>query len=119
MLDDMITLQKCECYADFNVYVNNTIRNLYNFVAAIVLRFNLVPKYILTQFCPFSVLVQSSCTKPELDAEGAEMECMQGSSHPKWSKQQSNDIDTEKQESREILNKKVQTLDYEAEGTFF
>ncbi|KAL3524472.1 hypothetical protein ACH5RR_017306 [Cinchona calisaya] len=57
---------------------------------------------------------QSSCTKPELDAEVPEMECMHGLAYPKWSKPSSN-MDLEKQEVYQNLNKKMQGSNNDAQ----
>lgn len=56
---------------------------------------------------------QSSCTKPEQDTEGAEMECMQGLSHPQWSKP--GNLDIEKREGCDTASKIVQAADDGAE----
>ncbi|XP_071929283.1 two-component response regulator-like APRR5 [Coffea arabica] len=58
---------------------------------------------------------QSSCTKPEQDTEGAEMECMQGLSHPQWSKQ--SNLNIEQQEGCDNASKKVQVSDNGTEGS--
>lgn len=65
------------------------------------------------------MVVQSSCTKPELDTEGAEMECMQGVSHLKFTKPLSGNMDIEKQEGFQNLDEKVQASNVEADGKFF
>ncbi|KAL3521715.1 hypothetical protein ACH5RR_019864 [Cinchona calisaya] len=57
---------------------------------------------------------QSSCTKPEQDAEGAEMECTQGQLHSQWSKPSNMEIDKLGCHS---VNKKVQASDNESDGS--
>ncbi|KAL2550861.1 two-component response regulator-like APRR3 [Forsythia ovata] len=60
---------------------------------------------------------QSSCTKPELEAEGADVEHLQGHSQPKRIKCLSNDINLSTEEEYHQENKNLQTVDIDTRGS--
>ncbi|CAK7324302.1 unnamed protein product [Dovyalis caffra] len=60
---------------------------------------------------------QSSCTKPDLGAEGVHMENMQEFLQPVWSKFSLTDMNMQKHEGRVNLGQKLLVRDSEAEGS--
>lgn len=64
-------------------------------------------------------LVQSSCSKPDLEAESANMENMQDFSNPTWSRSLVSDTKMQKNEEDAKLGPKFLMHDKEAAGKTF
>lgn len=70
----------------------------------------------LTWLVLLSLFVQSSCTKPELDADEAEIGCLQDLSYKKCSKPLSGYLDMEKHEEYHSMDEKVEQYHNQDEG---